>query len=93
MIQRCSIALQRLLLRYIKNKQSGYRLLINFARGGVAELLMQGQMTGLCTRTESPFLTTFYFLSCKGRYFIEVAKYFFEKHHEHSPYNPTFLPQ
>ena len=51
MIQRCSIALQRLLLRYIKNKQSGYRLLINFARGGVAELLMQGQMTGLCTRT------------------------------------------
>jgi hypothetical protein len=35
------------------------RLLVKFAHGIVVELLSQGQMTGLCTWTYSPFLTTF----------------------------------
>ena len=35
----------------MENKQPNNRLLINFARGCVMELLVQGQMTGLCTRT------------------------------------------
>ena len=35
----------------------------------MAELLSQGQMTGLCAETYSPFLSTVYFLGCKGMFF------------------------
>ena len=37
------------------------------------ELLSQGQMTGLCAETYSPFLSTFYFLECKGIVLFERA--------------------
>ena len=67
MVLWCSIALQR--LKYHKTS-SLERLLVYYARGVVAELLSQGQMTGLCAETYSPFLSTFYFLECKGMVFL-----------------------
>ena len=58
MTQRCSIVLQ-LLMYILKNKAASIETACIIARGIVVELLSQGQMTGLCTWTYSPFLTTF----------------------------------
>ena len=55
---------------FVKQQSSLNETACIFARGVVAELLSQGQMTGLCAETYSPFFSTFYFLGCKGMVFL-----------------------
>ena len=55
---------------FVKQQSSLNETACRFARGVVAEWLSQGQMTGLCAETYSPFLSTFNFLGCKGMVFL-----------------------